>query len=48
MSAHTKKRKVDAECRAFNKKWTAKYFFTEVGGKAVCLVCGEQIVVFKE
>ena len=48
MSAHAKKRKVDAECRLFNKKWTAKYFFTEVVGKAVCLVCGEQIAVFKD
>jgi len=25
-----------------------KYLFTEVGGKAVCLVCGEQIAVFKD
>ena len=32
----------------FNKKWTAKYLFTEVRGKAVCLVCGEQIAVFKD
>lgn len=48
MSAHAKKRKVDAECRVFNKNWTAKYLFTEVGGKAVCLVCGEQIAVFKD
>lgn len=48
MSAQAKKRKVDAECRIFNKNWTAKYLFTEVGGKAVCLVCGEQIAVFKD
>ncbi|XP_005817565.2 general transcription factor II-I repeat domain-containing protein 2-like [Xiphophorus maculatus] len=48
MSAHAKKRKVDAECRVFNKNWTAKYLFTEVRGKAVCLVCGEQIAVFKD
>lgn len=27
------------ECRVFNKTWT------EVRGKVVCLVCGEQIVV---
>lgn len=44
----TKKRKVDAECRAFNKTWTARYLFTEVRGKAVCLVCGDQIAVFKD
>ncbi|XP_060929426.1 general transcription factor II-I repeat domain-containing protein 2-like [Limanda limanda] len=48
MSAHVKKRKIDAECRVFNETWTAKYLFTEVKGKAVCLVCGEQIAVFKD
>ena len=30
-----KKRKVDSECRAFNKDWMPKYFFTEVGQKAI-------------
>ncbi|KAK2828937.1 hypothetical protein Q5P01_019971 [Channa striata] len=45
MSSSATKRKVDADCRHFNKNWTAKYLFTEVGGKAVCLVCGEQIAV---
>lgn len=48
MSEHPKKRKVDNECRIFNKTWTAKYFFTEIKGKAVCLVCGTQVAVFKE
>lgn len=48
MSAREKKRKVDAECRVFNKDWTAKYLFTEVGRKAVCLVCGEKIAVMKD
>uniref|UniRef100_A0A8C5LJG6 SPIN-DOC-like zinc-finger domain-containing protein n=1 Tax=Leptobrachium leishanense TaxID=445787 RepID=A0A8C5LJG6_9ANUR len=47
-SPHIKKRKIDTECRVFNKTWTLKYFFTEVKGKAVCLVCGVQIAVFKE
>ena len=28
--------------------WTAKYLFSEAGGKAVCLVCGEQLAVFKD
>ena len=28
-----KKRKVDSECRAFNKDWMPKYFFTEVGNE---------------
>lgn len=48
MLAHTKKRKVDSECRVFNKIWTAKYLFTEVKGKAVCLVCGTVVAVFKD
>ena len=48
MSAHAKKRKVDNECRVFNKKWTANDFFTEVKGKAVCLICGTQVAVFKD
>ena len=48
MSAHAKKGKIDAECCIFNKTWTVKYLFTEVKGKAVCLVCGKQVAVFKE
>ena len=40
MSAHITKRKVDTECIVFNKTWTTKYLFTEVKGKALCLVCG--------
>lgn len=34
--------------RVFNKTWTTKYLFTEVRGKPVCLVCGEQIAVLKD
>ncbi|XP_074513994.1 general transcription factor II-I repeat domain-containing protein 2A-like [Sebastes fasciatus] len=48
MSAHGSKRKIETECRIFNKTWTAKYLFTEVKGKAVCLVCGVQVAVFKD
>ena len=43
-----KKRKVDSECRAINKDWMPKYFFTEVGQKAVCLLCSESVAVLKE
>ncbi|KAK2864294.1 hypothetical protein Q7C36_003448 [Tachysurus vachellii] len=43
-----KKRKVDSECRVFNKEWTTKYFFTEVRSTAVCLICQETVEVFKE
>ena len=31
-----------------NKTWTSKYLFTEVKRKAVCIVCGIQIAVFKD
>ena len=40
--------KVDSECRAFNRVWMPKYFFTEVGKKAVCLLCSESVAVLKE
>ena len=43
-----KKRKVDSECRVFNKEWTTKYFFTEVRSKAVCLICHETVAILKE
>ena len=43
-----KKRKVDSECRAFNKDWMPKYFFTGVGKNAVCLMCSESVAVLKE
>ena len=43
-----KKRKVDSECRVFNKEWITKYFFTEVRPTAVCLICQETVAVFKE
>ncbi|XP_069840988.1 general transcription factor II-I repeat domain-containing protein 2B-like [Dendropsophus ebraccatus] len=46
--ATSKKRKVDAECRAFQEKWTHDYFFLEVKGKPVCLVCGEALAVMKK
>lgn len=44
----SKKRKVDAECRAFQEKWTNDYFFVELRGKPVCLVCGEALAVMKK
>jgi len=37
------KGKVDSENR-----WEAEYLFTIVSGKAVCLVCGAGVAVFKE
>ncbi|XP_070408444.1 general transcription factor II-I repeat domain-containing protein 2 [Nothobranchius furzeri] len=44
----SKRRKVDTECRLFQEKWTSSYFFTEVNGKAVCLVCSQHVAVLKE
>ena len=41
-----KKRKIDRECRVFNKEWTTKYFFIELRSKAVCLICQESVAVF--
>ncbi|KAK0144404.1 General transcription factor II-I repeat domain-containing protein 2A [Merluccius polli] len=46
--ATVKKRKVDAECRVFQEKWTNDFFFVEVKGKPVCLVCGEALAVMKK
>ena len=46
--ATVKKRKVDAECRVFQEKWTNYFFFVEVKGKPVCLVCGEALAVMKK
>ena len=43
-----KKRMIEEECRVFNEEWTVKYHFTKVGNKAICLLCGESVAVFKE
>ena len=43
-----KQRKIEDECRTFNTEWTYKYFFTNFGSKAVCLICQEIVAVFKE
>ncbi|MBN3316988.1 GT2D2 protein, partial [Atractosteus spatula] len=42
-----KKQKFDSECIVFNKEWSSKYFFTEVGTKTICLICMESVTVFK-
>ncbi|XP_077778956.1 general transcription factor II-I repeat domain-containing protein 2-like [Podarcis muralis] len=43
-----KKRKIDLECRIFNKKWTHDYFFVELKGMPVCLICGEALSILKK
>ncbi|XP_053235137.1 zinc finger protein 397-like isoform X1 [Podarcis raffonei] len=47
MPSH-KKRKIDLECRIFNKKWTHDYFFVELKGMPVCLICGEALSILKK
>ena len=45
----TKKRKVDSECRIYDKEWIEKYFFIDTGqSKAACLICNKTCAVFKE
>ena len=46
MSA-VKKRKIEDESRVFNNEWTVKYYFIEIGNKAVCLLCHESVAVYK-
>lgn len=42
------KRKEDSENRSFQDRWEAEHMFTDVKGKAVCLVCGSEVAVLKE
>ncbi|XP_025420225.1 general transcription factor II-I repeat domain-containing protein 2B-like [Sipha flava] len=44
----SKKRKVDTECRVFNKKWNNDYFFIEQNNVALCVICKEKVAVLKE
>lgn len=46
--AFAKKRKVNNERRVFLETWTEDYFFVEVMGKPLCLVCGESLAVLKK
>jgi hypothetical protein len=42
------KRKVGDECRGFSNAWTELYFFIDVSGKPVCLICRESLAVMKQ
>lgn len=46
--ANVKKRKVDLENSVFHEKWINDFFFVEVKGKPVCLVCREALAVMKK
>ena len=39
MAMLTKRRKADAECRAFNKEWENKYFFEQTAQGASLAFC---------
>ena len=47
LEAISKKRKIEDECHEFNRR-SERYFFADVGVKAVCLICHETVDVFKE
>lgn len=34
--------------RHFKKSWEEDYFFTDINGKAVCLICNQSVAVLKE
>ncbi|XP_016407553.1 general transcription factor II-I repeat domain-containing protein 2-like [Sinocyclocheilus rhinocerous] len=46
--AQQRNRKIESECRRFQTRWGNEYFFTEVSGKCVCLICQESVGVMKE
>lgn len=48
MEGDGRKRKWGTEKRVFQEKWFDNYFFTEVNGKAICLICQESIAVMKD
>ncbi|KAL3968683.1 KRAB domain-containing zinc finger protein [Sarotherodon galilaeus] len=48
MATVQKKRKVDGEGRRFQERWELQYFFTEIRGNCVCLICKETVALFKD
>ena len=52
MSAPTsKKRKIEDECRTFNKDWTILdvwAFVIDIQINAACLICRESVAIFRE
>ena len=45
--AALKKRNIASECRRFQTRWENEYFFKEINGKCVCLICNEDDAVMK-
>uniref|UniRef100_A0A8D0G0A3 SPIN-DOC-like zinc-finger domain-containing protein n=1 Tax=Sphenodon punctatus TaxID=8508 RepID=A0A8D0G0A3_SPHPU len=48
MMSSSKKRKVDQEGRLFKERWTVSYFFVNMNGKPMCLICNKFVAVMKE
>lgn len=48
MASSSKKQKLETKPRTFNENWESEYFFMEVKGKPVCLICGESVAVNKD
>lgn len=48
MEGEGRKRKWGTEKRIFQEKWCDSYFFTDVNGKAICLICQESVAVMKD
>lgn len=40
-------KKVASDCR-FQTRWENEYFFKEINGKGVCLICNEDVAMMKE
>lgn len=43
-----KRRKIESECRKFQTRWENEYFFVEIKGKCICLICNEAVAVMKD
>ena len=46
--ACSKVRKIDRECQVFKEEWTKDYFFVPWKDRAICVICKENVSVFKE
>ena len=43
-----KKRRIQHEGRKFQPQWGNDYFFTEVNGRRICLICNDTVAVMKD
>ena len=47
-TSKSKKRKVIDKCRVFNENWKTTYFFTELDGKGIYVICQQSVAVLKD